>query len=294
MYIFKKRYYSLIYLLLFLGTHIAQSQIYGNNFSNQYFQNKFLINPAFAGEDSTIWVQYRTNNVDVEGRPRTFAFTADMPLKKLGVGFSMINDKSGNFSTIRLLGSVSYIAKFKNNKILKMGLSMGYYRERLDGTEVTDANVLINPKFLNYTNRPGMFDGNTGVAFIYNNMNFAIGLPSFKFLGNSSVVDNSIVYASASYKLESNFITFMPMIYYQLFKHSRQTLDLGGQVELLNSLFFTGMFNTSVGGALIGVGYKHIDKFKVTFYYNTVSTAAASTLGGAFEVGFAVYPQALF
>ncbi len=290
-----KNKYFLFGLFLFLISDFVQSQVYGG-FANQYFQNKYLLNPAYVGTDENglaLWMNYRSNNTDIEGKPQTFAITADMPFKNFGIGTLFSSDQSGNFSAVKFLGSMSYVVKFKRTKFLKMGLSAGYYKERLLTNNITDLSVIpSNSKIADYSNRSGMFDGNAGIVLVYNNFDIGVGLPNFKAFQGSSL-DFSICNGFFSYKLESQSVNLTPIAYYQLFKQGKQVLDLGGQVELLNKLFLMGMFNTSVRGTLVGLGYNHINNFKISFYYSVSTDVAVNNFGGAFEIGVSLYPKAL-
>src|SRR5688572_25439896 len=82
-------------------------------FSQNMF-NRLYVNPAYAGSSEAICFTglFRSQWVELEGKPQTFVFSGDMPLfnNKVGVGLSVSPDKLGfeNTLTAKLAGAYRF------------------------------------------------------------------------------------------------------------------------------------------------------------------------------------------
>jgi type IX secretion system PorP/SprF family membrane protein len=98
----------------------------------QFTQNMFIklpINSGYAGTTGALCATaaYRTQWVGFPGAPKTFFFTADMPVIDLhgGVGLTAMKDKLGNFNFTHVRGAYSYHLQVGPTGLLGLGIEMG-------------------------------------------------------------------------------------------------------------------------------------------------------------------------
>ena len=106
----------------------------------QFTQNMFLklpVNPGYAGIKGMICgtAAYRSQWVNFPGAPKTFLFTADMPVPEIGggAGFTVMKDKLGNFNFTSARAAYSYHIPVNNEKgLLGIGFELGMLQASVD------------------------------------------------------------------------------------------------------------------------------------------------------------------
>jgi type IX secretion system PorP/SprF family membrane protein len=158
---------------LMVGCVFAQQQPY----YTQYMMNNFILNPALAGIEN-YWdtkVSYRNQWVGLNGAPTTLYLTVNTPLGKTtydyetpttvpdlqaknmgakqfgmeytappahsGIGFTILNDKTGPLSRIAAYGSYAYHIPVSHKTSLSFGLSLGVQEVTVDASEVDFGQV---------------------------------------------------------------------------------------------------------------------------------------------------------
>ena len=153
---------------LMVGNASAQQQPY----YTQYIMNNFILNPALAGIEN-YWdckVSYRNQWVGLNGAPTTLYLTINTPLGKTaydyetpttvpdlqaknlgakqflmeytappahsGIGFTILNDKTGPLSRIAAYGSYAYHVPVGLKTSLSFGLSLGVQEVNVDVNSV--------------------------------------------------------------------------------------------------------------------------------------------------------------
>ncbi|WP_235524284.1 PorP/SprF family type IX secretion system membrane protein, partial [Pedobacter sp. Hv1] len=96
-----------VLLLLGLGT-TASAQL--NPLGSQYYNNQYLINPAFAGMGQGLKLNaaYRKLWSGIPGSPLTQNITADYGFGKVGVGLNVNNESAGLLRQTRAVASYAY------------------------------------------------------------------------------------------------------------------------------------------------------------------------------------------
>lgn len=127
----------------------------------QFTQNPFLklpVNAGYAGTSGSLCATaaYRTQWVGFPGAPKTFMFTADMPMIDLhgGIGLTVVKDKLGNFNFTLARAAYSYHKPIGATGLLGIGLEIGMLQSSVaynwlapDGTDgnadmaIPDASV---------------------------------------------------------------------------------------------------------------------------------------------------------
>lgn len=126
----------------------------------QYMYNTLVVNPGYTGSAGVPEVNllHRTQWVGIDGAPQTQAFSIHAPLqnKKVGLGFSAVNDRLGPANEVYADANFSYTLDMGYEAKLAFGLKAGarifnvdwskgrYYQEG-DPLLNTNINNKINP-----------------------------------------------------------------------------------------------------------------------------------------------------
>lgn len=136
----KKVYIVLVFLLSVLFSRAQQDPQY-----TQYMYNMNVVNPAYAGsfEGIAVGALYRSQWVGLEGAPNTGTLAIHSPVgKRVGLGFSFINDELGPVRENNAYADFSYTLPIGNGRKLAFGVKAGATFHKIGLTElaVIDAN----------------------------------------------------------------------------------------------------------------------------------------------------------
>lgn len=123
-------------LAMTVGVQAQQRAMY-----SQYMMNKFLINPAYAGENDFFEAStnFRHQWVGIVDAPRTYAITVNGPItvEQWGVGGGIYNDVTGPTSKSGIFGTSAYHLHLNDELRIALGVSAGIMQYKVDGTKVT-------------------------------------------------------------------------------------------------------------------------------------------------------------
>lgn len=154
----------------------------------QYFSNKILINPGFAGADNTtnFNINHKRQWLGVSGSYRSSAVSCDAYMAKFGgVGIIVTNDISGYSSIKTNTGSFvySYVFKINRKTAVRAGFQAGLIQKSLDKSVHTYEDMIDqNSGFVYQTSE------NTS-KFNLTNMDLSAGIVihSHKFFGSLAI-----------------------------------------------------------------------------------------------------------
>jgi type IX secretion system PorP/SprF family membrane protein len=145
----------------------------------QYIDNLLMVNPGYAGSktDGRVLLVSRDQWVSVPGAPVTRSLSYNTPLKnnKIGLGFSVMNDKIGPQQQTGVYFDYAYFLKVAENYRLGMGLKGGvsFYRAAL--TELDPINpdpVFSKDIYKNFLPNLGV-----GLYLYSDNTYFGVSIP---------------------------------------------------------------------------------------------------------------------
>ena len=172
------------------GFEVARAQ-YEPMFT-QYMFNEMFINPAYAGTRDNIstTLLYRNQWVGIEGAPKTQTFSIHAPLnqKKIGVGFSIMNEEIGVTHQISFLGNYAY--RINTGKgFLSVGIQAGLinHQEKLADINSKDKG---DPSFS--SNTPRLLLPNAGMGLYYFSEKYYIGLSVPRLIQNKVALNNGL------------------------------------------------------------------------------------------------------
>lgn len=131
-----KRIYLFLICLLGIGT-LSQAQQIPN--SSEYVVNPFSLNTSYAGlgDGFEAFITYKKQSINYEYTPRTMGLSVNGPVwKNIGLGASIINDKTDIFNTIFGTFNYTYHVKLAKDHWLDLSVSFGVANKTIDLSDV--------------------------------------------------------------------------------------------------------------------------------------------------------------
>ncbi|MGW1456296.1 PorP/SprF family type IX secretion system membrane protein [Salegentibacter agarivorans] len=239
-----KNIYLLIFCLMFSVSALAQQL---PQFT-QYMYNTISINPAYAGsrDGFSITALNRNQWAGVSGAPNTQTLSVHSPLTndKVGLGLSVINDKTGYENYTYAYGDFAYRLDFNNNISLAMGLKAGMSYYNLDEELFNDQQVLNDPFFEDQFNK---WTPNFGIGFYLSAQNWYIGASAPKLINNNNHEYNEFLameqihyYLTGGYVFDLNEnLKFRPTSLLKMTSGAPLSVDFSGTM-IFNEKFYLG------------------------------------------------------
>ncbi|MDQ3190714.1 MAG: type IX secretion system membrane protein PorP/SprF [Bacteroidota bacterium] len=161
-------------------------------YSNQYFKNAYLYNPASAGINGlNAYAIHKTQWTAISGAPSLNLITLDGPLiyNKAGFGFLISDDKRGITKRTDVHASFSYKVQFSKKTFLNFGASGVFINTRLLFNEVVVSHP-DDPMILSTNAQKGVFDAVAGLTFVADKFHLGLSIPQF-LESNAEFTDNS-------------------------------------------------------------------------------------------------------
>ncbi len=153
----------------------------------QYSDNMLFVNPAYAGSGGVFNLTdiHREQWVGFDGRPVSTTLSAHTPLTResIGVGLTMVSDKTGPIKQTMFYGDYSYTIKVnRSGGKLSFGIKAGMNvisvaTSGLQTTEASDPNLIQNAR--------NNINPNFGFGMYYHSPRFFIGGSSPKMIERS-------------------------------------------------------------------------------------------------------------
>ena len=278
-----------ISIILLFSNFNAYSQI--NLVDAQFFQNRYLSSPAFAGFEvgTRVNLGYRNQWSMFPGAPVDQNLTLDHGFGKVGVGLSVISNKAGDLSNTKLIGTYSYALPINEEGTkLRVGFNFGF-----QGTNFNAQNVVGDPNDKNIASlneRKSIIDGDFGIAFVTNRLTIDGTIYNLKsqIVGDGSNLDIgtdfNLYFVGAAYSIPMQNWTVNTRMAFRKVKNFDNLVDVGAEVRTSgNQLGFTGIYHSNKSSTF-GVSYLHNEKWQVLGMYNTTANPIESYANGSFEV----------
>jgi type IX secretion system PorP/SprF family membrane protein len=153
----------------------------------QYSDNMLFVNPAYAGSSGVFNLTdiHREQWVGFDGRPVSTTLSAHTPLTResIGVGLTMVSDKTGPIKQTMFYGDYSYTIKVnRSGGKLSFGIKAGMNvisvaTSGLQTTDASDPNLIQNAR--------NNINPNFGFGMYYHSPRFFIGGSSPKMIERS-------------------------------------------------------------------------------------------------------------
>jgi type IX secretion system PorP/SprF family membrane protein len=310
----------------------AQQQPY----YTQYILNNFILNPALAGIEN-YWdckVSYRNQWVGLEGAPTTLYLTVHTPIGKTkynretptkvpdlhaknlgakqfwmeytappahhGIGFTILNDKTGPLSRIAAYGSYAYHLPVGVKTSLSFGVSLGIQEVNVDASSVNFGQAdPIDPAALEsgYLNKlqPDM---NAGLWL--SNKSFFAGLSAQQIIPvpinstNETTASDSVTllhgkliphtFITAGYRIiASEDINILPSVMFRYVQPLPLGFDVNVKVQYQDLLWVGVSYRYKVGyAAMVGVNIS--STFDLGYSYDYTTSQLNTVSRGTHEI----------
>jgi type IX secretion system PorP/SprF family membrane protein len=290
------RYYyraPVLTIILVTCAMAGKAQLYP--LQTMYFQNQYLYNPAMAGMEDKLDVNfdYRQQWSDFPGTPKTGTLTADFqPVDKVGVGVIFDQEQYGLIK--QTLAKASYAYHLPLNGTdgrLNFGLSLGINNSRINYSDIVgDAS---DAEVAQYNQMKPYVDGDLGIAYTSDNLSIGGTLPNiretfFKTSDQRFDSDELLFIALATYKFpftgsDRDFVV-EPLAAFRVVRGYTNIFDAGVNLNMKNTgIYIQGVYETS-RNMNVGFGYD-AGSYGFTFAYNFETGEIGNYTNGAFEVG---------
>lgn len=293
---YKLKFLSALPLMLFAIPFLGKAQL--APMGSMYFQNQYLNNPAFAGIDRGLDVNFglRQQWGNVPGSPRMqIATLAYAMTEKAAIGLNLNNDQTGLFKRTRLMGSYAYHLPITNNGAkLNFGLSFGFMDELVDFSKYDGdmGDLTVNT----FNQRGQYLDGDFGIAYTDSHLTLQATLTN---LGNTlgfnkqvvEVVDEPKMFAAASYRFDfpnSWNASFEPKAAYRLIKGFENIFDIGGNLSFTDGKIGLITIYHSTKAISFGFSTNLSQTFALTGFYTSNTAALAGQTNGNFEINLKI------
>ncbi len=239
-------------IIILLGITSAVRAQYDAQFS-QYFMTMGYYNPAYAGskEDLNLLGIHRQQWVGIEGAPKSFFVSADMPLKlgasNHGVGMILFTESIGLFQNTHIAGQYAFKSKLFGGT-LSLGLQLGIVNQSFDGTEARpsgnkDEAQISDPAIPNALVEAMGVDINAGLY--YTNKDFYFGVGAMHITQPELMLqENIFTYIAGSYNLTSGYNIQLKNPLYEVQPSLFMKTDTRSfQTEVTGRLVYNKMFN---------------------------------------------------
>lgn len=298
----------------------------------QYILNNYILNPAISGIENytDVKLSARDQWVGLNGAPQTFYLTVHAPLGKKdyktsatsyhvpgenprgqaywenytasephhGIGFSIVNDRTGNFTRTTLSASYAYHIGLNATTNIALGVSPGISRISLDASRLDfGGGVTVDPAVAGNSAinrlRPDLGAG----LWIYS-ANYFIGLSAQQIIPQKlSFVDDAAyntgrlvphIFMSAGYRfLLTDDVNLLPSVMVKYISPNQPQVDLNTKLQYQDFLWLGASVRVKEGYQGM-VGLNLANTVNVGYAYDFTQTKLNTVSRGTHEllVGF--------
>jgi type IX secretion system PorP/SprF family membrane protein len=260
-----------------------------NPIGAQYFQNRYLANPAMAGFQNGLRLNlgYRNQWNNIPGSPKNVSVTGDYGTDKVGIGVNFYKDEAGLLSRSRIQGSYAYHLPLNNDsKKLHFGISLGLQTDRLNNQSIVGSpNDLMAIRF---NDQEKIIDGDFGIGYTSSTLSIEGSITNLKRqlkVEDQQSADFSTFYTAISYKIKLTEWQIEPKVVYRGVRNFQDIIDLGAEIRTASDqLGFMSMYHSNKSMSF-GLSYQQKKDWQLFLLYNNPTQALKSYATGTFEVG---------
>jgi type IX secretion system PorP/SprF family membrane protein len=262
-----------------------------------YMYNTLSVNPAYAGSRDVLNISalHRQQWIGLDGAPTTQTVVIHSPLKnrKIGVGFSVINDKIGPLNQTFFYGDFSYSVRFTEKLKLSFGLKAGanWFQPKIAELHTIQGN---DPSFTGSTARSVLLP-NVGAGIYLHHDSWYVGASAPRLIQNKFQLGNGENDTNAVLEIRHMFliggfvlpvssdIKLKPTFQAKIVQNAPVSIDATLEV-LIRDRFSVGAgmrYKDSYYGL---VGYQFSSQFRGGLSFDYTSTRLQNVNNGTIEV----------
>ena len=264
---------------------------------SHYMYNTVSVNPGYAGSREVLNITglHRSQWLGLDGAPTTQTLSMNTPLRnrKMGIGFSVVNDRIGPINQTFIYADYSYAVKLTKTMKLALGVKAGvnWFQPKISTLETVQGN---DPSFVNST-LESVIKPNVGAGLYLHSEKFYVGLSTPRFMENKFNMGSGNTDTTAVKELRHSFIIagyiwpvtqqlkLKPTVQVKLVKNAPISID--GTVEAIIRDKFSLGAGIRLGDCYYGmVGYQFNNQFRAGFAYDYTSTRLQNVNNGTIEI----------
>lgn len=319
---------NLIILLLIIISCAVNAQ--QRPYYTQYVMNNYILNPAISGIENytDVKLSYRNQWVGIDGAPKTFYFTIHAPIGKKdyrttatsfnmqgenprgkayweeytapephhGIGFSMVNYKTGYINRFFINGSYAYHLGLSPNTNLAAGFAGGISSISVDASQIKLANP-VDPAIGNAIANIRKIKAELSAGLWLYSSRYFVGLSAQQIIPQKlQLVDNNYdkttlvphVFATAGYRFYLNDeISALPSVMLRYVPSQPIFADANIKMQYLDKFWIGGNIRLKEGFAAM-TGFNISSTFNVSYSYevNNSRYLLQSQQRGSHEIVF--------
>ncbi|WP_456463734.1 PorP/SprF family type IX secretion system membrane protein [Lutibacter sp.] len=283
----------IIIVILILGFENSNAQQLPQ--FTQYMYNTIAINPAYAGSRNALSIVGLNRNqwAGFDGGPQTQTLSIHSPLRneKIGLGFSLINDKAGYENFTYAFADFSYTIKASEDVNVSFGLKAGmtYYKLSEELYNATEVNQ--DPYFNDRLNR---WNSNFGAGILVHSDKWYLGLSIPKMINHDlnndteyAALERVHYYAIGGYVLNLNDnLKFKPSFMFKYTKGAPISTDLTANFLFNEKFWLGGSYRLNGQQNALGalVDFQVSDQFRVGYTYEIPTGEIRPYTSGSHEI----------
>jgi type IX secretion system PorP/SprF family membrane protein len=297
----------------------------------QYVLNNFIINPAVAGIEN-YWdakISHRHQWVGLDGAPVTTYFTIHGPLKKsdydretattfhakgenprgqaywdsytaadphAGVGFTVLNDKTGPLSRFSATATYAYHLSLSPRTSLSMGVSAGVQSMNLNTSKLDFGPVNVDPAVAGSGELKRLKPDISAGLWLYSR-DYFIGLAAQQIvpvkvsyadntntvgLENSKMVPH--IFLSAGYRMFlTDDLSLLPSALIKYVKPSPVSFDINAKLQYQDFVWVGGSYRNQDGfAAMVGINFS--SNINLGYSYDITTSRLNTVSKGTHEI----------
>lgn len=287
-----KRIISIIVLLI-AGFEYSNAQQLPQ--FTQYMYNTIAINPAYAGSRDALSIVGLNRNqwAGFDGGPETQTLSIHSPLRneKIGLGLSLINDKSGYENFTYVYGDFSYTIEASEDVKVSFGLKAGmtYYKLADELYNATEVNQ--DPYFNERLNR---WNENFGAGILFHSNRWYVGLSVPKIINHDlnnktefAALERVHYYAIGGYVFDlSESVKLKPSFMVKHTDGAPLSTDLTANFLFNEKFWLGGSYRMNGKQEAIGalVDFQVTDQFRIGYTYEIPTGEIRPYTSGSHEI----------
>jgi hypothetical protein len=263
---------------------------------SHYMYNTVSVNPAYAGSRGVLNITglHRSQWIGLDGAPTTQTLSLNTPLrnKKMGIGFSVVNDRIGPLNQTFIYADYSYAVRLTETLKLSFGLKAGvnWFQPKIAGLATVQGS---DPSFVGSTIE-SVIKPNIGAGIYLHKETWYVGASAPRILENKFSLgagDNDTTavkearhmffIAGCVFPINSQ-LKLKPTGQLKMAKNAPLSIDVTVEA-LIRDKFSLGV-GLRVGDSFYGmVGYQFTNQFRVGFAYDYTTTRLQNVNNGTVE-----------
>jgi type IX secretion system PorP/SprF family membrane protein len=260
----------------------------------QYMYNTANINPAYAGSRGVMsaLLMHRNQWVGLDGAPVTNTLTLHTPVSdRLGLGFSIVNDKLGPSDENTFSLDLSYNIPTSENFKLAFGIKGTANLFNVDFNKLKSFNQ-NDALIANRTNIDSRFFPNVGAGIFWYSDKTYLGV-SIPYMLEKKYYDNDVQYvagermhihAMAGYVFDlSSEVKFKPSVLAKVVKGAPLQMDLSANFLFFNKLTLGAAYRWDAAMSAMA-GFQLSDSWLIGYAYDKDTTRLGNFNSGSHEI----------